>query len=108
MKPVNCLSSQSLAFHAQDAFEAIQANPDNPKVPQFFAERQACLAELDRRGKLRELRAILSVVSDKLKHPLRIRRGICTTEYWQLRQRDAAFHIGFLKRHSNDNQFSRS
>lgn len=47
---VKTATTKALTFTAQDCYEAIQANPDNPKVPEYFRLRKACLEELGRRG----------------------------------------------------------
>lgn len=47
---VKTATTEALTFTAQDCFEAIQANPDNPKVPEYFTLRKACLEELGRRA----------------------------------------------------------
>jgi len=47
---VKIANSSALEYTAQDCFEAILANPDNPKVPDYFRLRKACLEELGRRA----------------------------------------------------------
>jgi len=47
---VKVATTDALKYTAQDCYEAIQANPDNPKVPEYFRLRKACLGELGRRG----------------------------------------------------------
>jgi hypothetical protein len=47
---VKVATTDALKYTAQDCYEAIQANPDNPKVPEYFRLRKACLEELGRRG----------------------------------------------------------
>lgn len=100
MKPITCQTDSALMFNAQDAYLAIAANPDNPKVPQFFNERQACLAELDRRTRLRDLRKRVKWEFDPLAYPIKRRQRIAANRdsFFFKQSRDAQFTLAILRR----------
>lgn len=103
MKHISTLTDSSLRFIAADCFAAIQANPDNQKVPQYFAERQACFKELERRERVRRDRETLRLPLDRLQFPLSIRRRLRTvSDYERTRLFSSRFSLGWHKVHGNN------
>lgn len=98
MRPIAQLPDSALVYNAQDCYEAIQANPDNEKVPQYFAERRACLSELGRRARLRGLRKEVAKNLDTLTLPLKYRwGGGYSLHYRKEERRDAVVTLALLK-----------
>lgn len=96
MKPVAVLTDASLRFHVADAFEAVQANPRNPKAAQYLAEAHECERELLRRAMIRARREQMRLWLDPLQFPLR-QRGRLHVPTWKRREAlEAAHSLAFL------------
>ena len=78
------VSDSALEFTAEDCRQAIQAMPDNPKVPEYFHLMIACREEQNRRTRIRIIRDNFKhnrANLDPLKFPFRYRCQIIATYY---------------------------
>ena len=71
MKDPAHLPHKALVYISEDCFQAIQANPDNPKIYEYLETRQKCLKEIDKRRSINVLRQQRNFyATDKFKYPL--------------------------------------
>jgi hypothetical protein len=81
MKSVRHLTDYQLQFIAQDCREAISANPDNPKVFQYLADKNTCQDEITRRDRIRIARKMIRETSDLLAWSADAMRKSCGLRY---------------------------
>lgn len=103
MIDVKRMTDARLHFVARDCYEAIQANPDNPKVYQFLQDRSDCNRELEHRNHIRNARQMIREHwHDKLAVPLRQRRWVRNSLYDKDRWRSGCWLVGWYRRVERD------
>jgi len=90
-----------LEFIFKDCLEAIQANPDNPKVYQYLKEKTECQNELLRRERLRSTRTALKYYApiDRLLCNLRTRHMVCNPDNRIKQFKDVCFSLGYYRKY---------